>query len=499
MKKIISSLFIVIVALIFSACSEDFLDNLPTDGVSDEGVANSTGTAMAALNGIHRSMYDRGSWAGSSQGRVGFSSWMYHIDDQGDDMVFNYATWTTHLRWLHRSATNSYNESPWLMFYSWIANANVLINGIDENTAGSQDDKDYIIGQALAYRAFFHYQLVQQWANRYDSGGGNSQPGVPYMMEATTEPQPRETVEQVYTNIIQDLDDAIILLEGKSRKNKSHINIDVARGMRARVALTMGDYLTAVTYAQQARVGYELMDSATYSLGFQIGSQSSDEYMWASQIQEDQTDKWGNLGAYLSRNFSSTSIRRNPRSIFSVLYDLIADTDVRKTLWDPTGDHLDLQARGVEIVASAARFPYTNQKFIAVSTADSRVDVPLMRVSEMYLIEAEAEARQGHDVEAAAALYPMAVARDPSYIQSTNTGQALIDEIMIQRRVELWGEGQRFFDLKRLNLPLDRNGGNHSSSINGSLMDVPAGDTRWTALIPQAEMDANPLMVQNDL
>lgn len=46
--------------------------------------------------------------------------------------------------------------------------------------------------------------------------------------------------------------------------------------------------------------------------------------------------------------------------------------------------------------------------------------------------------------------------RDASYTLSTNTGQALIDEIMVQRRVELWGEGFRFLDLKRLNLPLDR-------------------------------------------
>jgi len=497
MKKIIYSFIIVLTAsFIFSACSEEFLDTLPTDGVSDAGVTASTGTAMASLNGIHRALYERY----GSQGRVGLSSWMYHIDEQGEDMVFNYATWTTHLRWLHRGATNSYNRSPWLMFYSWIANANVLINGVGDGTSGPQEEKDIIVGQALTYRAFLHYQLVQQWADRYVTGGGNTQLGVPYMFEAITEPQPRVTVEEVYSNIIQDLDDAIALLDGKPRKNKSHLNVDVARGIRARVALTMGDYATAVTFAQQARVGYELMDSATYSYGFRIGSEGVGEYMWASQIQEDQTDKWGNYGAYVSRNFSSTSIRRNPRSIFSVLYDQIADTDVRKTLWDPTGEHTYLQeVMGVEIVPTAARFPYTNQKFIAVSTADSRVDVPIMRVSEMYLIEAEAEARQGHDALAAAALYPMAVARDPSYTLSTNTGQDLIDEIMIQRRVELWGEGQRFFDLKRLNLPLDRNGGNHSSSINGSLMDVPAGDTRWTSLIPQDEMDANPNMVQNDL
>ncbi len=498
MKKIIYSFIIVLaVSFIFSACSEEFLDTLPTDGVSDAGVTASTGTAMASLNGIHRALYVRY----GSQGRCGLGAWFYHIAEQGEDMVFNYATWTTHLRWLHRSATSSYNESSWLMFYGWIANANVLINGVGDNTSGSQDDKDIIVGQALLYRAYFHYQLVQQWANRYVPGGGNTQLGVPYMLESTTEPQARNTVEEVYTNIIQDIDDAIALLDGKSRKNKSHLNVDVARGLRARVALTMGDWNTAVTYAQQARVDYELMDSATYSYGFRTESEGSSEFMWASQIQEDQTDKWGNYGAYVSRNFSSTSIRRNPRSIFSVLYDQIPDTDVRKTLWDPTGDHTYLQdIMGVEIVPTAARYPYTNQKFIAVSTADSRVDVPNMRVSEMYLIEAEAYARMGgHDAEAAAALYPMAVARDPSYTLSVNTGQDLIDEIMIQRRVELWCEGQRFFDLKRLNLDLDRTGGNHSSSINGNLMQVPAGDTRWTALIPQDEMDANPLMEQNAL
>ncbi len=496
MKNIIYSfVFVLVGSFLFSSCEKDFLEILPTDAVSDGGIAASTGTAWASLNGIHRALYERY----GSQGRVGLGSWHYHQADQGDDMVFNYSTWTTHLRWLDRDETSSYNRSAWGMFYSWIANANILINGVGDDTSGEQEDKDAIVGQSLLYRAYFHYQLVQQWANRYAPGGGNTQLGVPYMFTATTEPTARNTVEEVYGFINDDIDVAIVLLDGYSRKNKSHMDVSVARGLKARVALTMGEYATAVTFAQDARAGLDFMDFDTYAEGFRMGSQSEDEYMWASQIQEDQTDKWGNYGAYVSRNFSSSSIRRNPRSIFSVLYDLISPTDVRKTLWDPTGLHLALKASGVEIVSSAAEHPYTNQKFIAVSTSDSRVDVPHMRVSEMCLIEAEAQARLGFDVLAAAALYEMAFVRDPSYVLSVNAGQALIDEIMIQRRVELWAEGERFFDLKRLNLPLDRNGGNHSSSINGTLMDVPAGDTRWTRLIPLDEMNANPLMVQNDL
>ena len=497
MRKIVYSLvFIFAAGFIFSACEKEFLDNYPTDNVSSFGVTSSTSTAMAALNGIHRTFYER---RYGSQGRVGIGSWYYHIAEKADDMVFNYATWTTYVRWLNRDATNSYNRSDWLRFYDWIANANVLINGVGEDTSGSQEEKDIIIGQALLYRAFCHFNMVQMWAIRYDPAGGNSQLGIPIMLETTTEGQARATVEEVYAQINQDIDAAILLLDGKPRTNKSHLNVDIGRGLKARIALTMGNYSTAASFAVLARTtDYSLMDSATYFLGFRIGSQSNDEFMWASHLTEDQTDKWGNYGAYVSRNFSSSSIRKNPRSISSILYNTISPTDVRKLLWDPTGDHLNLPP-GVVIVSSAARYPYTNQKFIAVSTGDSRVDVPHMRISEMYLIEAEAEARLGNDAAAAAALYTMAVVRDSYYTLSTNTGQALIDEIMLQRRAELWGEGFRWFDLKRLNLPLDRNGANHKGSVINNLWDVPAGDNMWTSLIPQDEMDANENMVQNPL
>ncbi len=175
---------------------------------------------------------------------------------------------------------------------------------------------------------------------------------------------------------------------------------------------------------------------------------------------------------------------------------MISATDVRKTLFSEDGLHANLQP-GISLLGSHKRYPYTNQKFIAVDNGDSRVDVPLMRNAEMYLIEAEAKARQGQDAAAAQVLYDLVITRDPAYTKSTNTGAALIEEIMTHRRIELWGEGYRFFDLKRLNLPLHR-AGNHQLSL-ANIMDIPAGDNLWTWLIPQDELDANPLMVQNDL
>ena len=88
-------------------------------------------------------------------------------------------------------------------------------------------------------------------------------------------------------------------------------------------------------------------------------------------------------------------------------------------------------------------------------------------------------------------------ARDPEYTPSGNTGDALIEEIMIQRRIELWGEGFRFYDLKRLNLPLDRTGANHVESVINGKFTEPAGSNAWTWQIPIDELNANDNMVQN--
>lgn len=124
-------------------------------------------------------------------------------------------------------------------------------------------------------------------------------------------------------------------------------------------------------------------------------------------------------------------------------------------------------------------------------------DVPYMRAAEMYLIEAEARARQGQDAAAQTALFELAKNRDYNYVSSANTGQALIDEILFQRRIELWGEGFRFTDLKRTNSPLNRSGIPNHLPILISVTSVPAGDERWEWLFPQDEVNANKQIVQN--
>lgn len=103
----------------------------------------------------------------------------------------------------------------------------------------------------------------------------------------------------------------------------------------------------------------------------------------------------------------------------------------------------------------------------------------------------------GNDAQAAQVPFEFVSARDPEYTLSSNSGAALIEEIMMQRRIELWGEGFRFYDLKRLNLPLDRAGTNHVETVVNGKYSEPAGTNAWQWQIPIDELNANENMVQN--
>jgi hypothetical protein len=137
-----------------------------------------------------------------------------------------------------------------------------------------------------------------------------------------------------------------------------------------------------------------------------------------------------------------------------------------------------------------------NQKFRAKDFANSVGDMPYMRAAEMFLIEAEALARDGKDDQAATVFTTFQSTRVPGFTKPAETGAALITLIMNSRRVELWGEGFRYYDLKRLNMALDRVGANHNQALAVQMTLAPAAN-EWEWVIPQAEINANPKVTQN--
>jgi hypothetical protein len=493
MKNIKLILTAFVFSMISFSCETTYLDTAPTASIDASAAYSTTKNAAAAINGIYRSFVVRYL---SSQGHSGHPAMMIILDHLGEDMVIGTTSASWHVgetRWTaHRSDVNVLSQFPYEMYYRFIGNANIGIANIDKSV-GPQADKNQLKGEALALRAFSYYHLVQLYGKRYDaSAKPNAQLGVPLVLEPTTEAKPRATVEEVYTQIKKDLTDAIALLT-TGRVNKSHINVNVAKGLMARVALTTQNWADAAKFASEARSGFNLMTEAQYQDGFQ--DISNPEWMWGFDHLEDQTEYFGGYHSYISCNYNSTVIRTYPKAINSLLYNQIPATDVRSKMWvkAPTTANSITPPGGV-------RVPFLNQKFRlpGVPSTSAMGDVPYMRAGEMLLIEAEAKARLNDNAGAQAALFTLVKTRDAAATQSTKTGAALIDEILLNRRIELWGEGFRFLDLKRLNAPLNRNGANHIASVV-LLYDVAPGDVRWEFLIPRREINANSQIVQNPL
>ncbi len=487
------SIFLLLVVTVITSCKKDFLETFPSTSVAATEAVASTQNAYAALNGIHRIMYTQY----DAQGQAGEGSINIFRDLMGEDIVYPLANGSTGLvgwlRWTnHRTTTAGDLRFVYRFYYRIISNANVLIEGID-NASGPDSDKKIIKGQALAYRGWAHFQLVQLWGKRYQAGSTNSQEGVPLLLTNTLVGQSRATVEEVYTQINKDLDQAITLLQGYVRIGsaiKSNFNVNVVQGIKARVALTQQNWEVASINAIAARTGFPLMDTAAYKSGF--NNSTNPEWIWGTRQIDDHNTFFFSYFAYISANFNSTVIRTQPRAINANLWDAIPQTDVRKRMWDRTGANVPIPPGG-------ARVPYQNQKYLAQSATSSVGDVPYMRSAEMYFIEAEAKARLGQTTAAQTALFTLNKSRNPNYVQTTKTGQELIDEILFYRRIELWGEGFRFTDLKRLNLPMIRTGiPNHQTTIV-QIFEVPAGDIKWEFLFPQDEIDANKAINQNPL
>lgn len=473
-------------------CSSDYLETNPSTSVSESLVGSSIENLYMAINGIHRKMVsqDRG-----IQALGGYPGFMICLDSSADDMTWaQNNTYQTTLQWQEQwSPESAFTKAIWQTYYEFILNANLILSYVDRFENSTPTLFRAVKGEALCFRAFGHFMLVQMYGSRYVAGAENTQPGVPYRLKSTSEEMPRNSVEACYTLILQDLDAAIALLEGYKPKTISHYSQSVAYGLKARVTLAQQNYAEAAISAGEAireaeSNGFVLMSGDELYNGFSNISTTTKEALWAALTLDDQTVNYYSFYSFMSWNYNSEPVRTGAKQISSSTYQKMSATDLRRLWWDEKGT-LPLPS------SSFTAYPYSVRKFKSRSEGDAVGNVAFMRLSELYLTQAEAYARNGQEELARNTLNKWIITRDPGY-QSTNSGSALIEEIMTHRRIELWGEGFRFFDLKRLNLPLTRTGSNFNPGFC-LVTEIPASDPRWQWAIPQDEIDANPLIIQN--
>jgi hypothetical protein len=502
--------FAVAIITLATACSKEKMNTFPTDQVSEGIVFTSLANIEKALNGAYRATYNQF----TNQHRDGHGAVMILMDAMGEDYVRSRTGYTYHrgaYRWEDHRNPSSANVVGfvWDFYYLIVGNLNKILDNIDE-VEGDPARKARIKAEALTLRAWAHHYLIQLYAKRYQEGGNNTQPGIPINLTHSITSTGRGTVEAAYQAINDDLDQAISIFGGAiARTLKTHINISVAQGVKARVLLTQHRYAEAALMAKAAResfasetnAGEAIMSENDYFAGF--SNLSNVEWMWGVQQLEQQVPTYGGFFRYMSSNINSGFTRTNPKSMNSVLWQSISPTDYRRKLWwdGTTADRVNFPG----VINAETGNPVSGQTFVAYQhkkyvTADYRFaagDIPFMRTSEMYLIEAEGYARSEQYGLAQQTLFTLISKRDPDYVLSTNTGAALINEVMHHRRVELWGEGFRFLDLKRTNSDLDRRNANHTSTL-ANVLFMAAGANEWTWMLPISELNDNPNLTLQD-
>lgn len=528
---------LLLVAFAITSCAEDFLETKPTDAISEADAFASPENMFLVLNGMHRNMYGHGDvLPGGIFQRTGESHYIPSFDAVGGNIIHSSPGngWMrADLQWLmHTNANSNTLTQHWYQRYHFVASANNLINQIDAGGYPKNDPQiANILGQAYAYRAWAYWRLVTTYAKGYIIGNPSSDPGVPLLLVAGAPytSEPRSTVQEVYDQIDSDINTALgHFANASAPDNKSHISVNAAHGIKARIALSKGDWSTAASEAAKARDGFPLMDETKWLSGFN-DVEGNNEVIWGATMIESETNFFASYFYYVSPTFNGSQNRTNPKIISETLYNAIPDTDFRTKAWLPDAPNTyssaandlggDWEAQGYasedEFNAAKAAIiseygmtsghnthPYMNVKFLQKNPGTIDVDdVIFMRASEMYLIEAEGRAMANDIPGAQAVLQEFGSSRDSNYDSSIyTTREALMDHIKWQRRVELWGEGFSYHDQIRWDEGLDQTDSGASFSLyrNGFMQDRPSVNDDWIWKIPQDEINANPNLNEGD-
>lgn len=540
MKKIINKLFagsLLAGMMLVSSCAGDYLDTAPTDSTGATDAVGTTANAMKALNGIAKIMTTQHSYFGG--GFAGENSIMIQYESYpSENYNYNYyaSGWSPIFNQEFHTRTNSiYDAYAWYYYYTIAGNANTILANID-NAEGTEAERNFVKASALTFRAYAFEKLIHYYCWRWqDSNNGASQ-GIVLRLDESTDGQGYATLAETYTQIYKDLDEAIMLFEQSGMdRNASQVwmpNINVAHAIYARAALTKQDYTKALTEAKLARQNYPLMSNAEYHAGFcnptsewifgSFGSAQENNWYWSYGTQyacngyyanaAGAANGAGSIGRELINRIPNDDARKalfltedkfpgynfNDGSAMDLGYGILGmgdDAEKADALWEEAAAYCQKMAvSGLEAPYQAGYMYLGGQLKFYVFDTPGVSYLPFIRSSEMVLVEAEANYFLNDETAARASLVELNATsgRNPEYT-CDKSGEALWNEIMDYRELELWGEGFAWSDYKRWNRDIVRHsfaeGGNAHISVAKT---IPAsGVNKWTWDVPLNETDYN--------
>ena len=455
--------------LFVTACSEEFLEQTPQQDLSIDNAVEDLTSLRAAVNGVYSNFQNPNMYG-----------WDLPLvpELRGDNayISFNNAgRFQQHDQFTLIDLDGRVGDE-WLQHYSAIVNASNIIQRYPNATFLSKETEqaEQLLGEALAQRGLTYWNLVRLFAQPYTADNGQS-PGVPLNNEGTTDElvaPPRASVAEVYTQIIADLEMGIRLM---NTQTDGRLSAAAAQALLAKVHLYKEDWQSAETLASA------VIESGEYTL-------YADSAAWFGS--------WGaNFGTedlFALVNTGTDNLGTN--SIGGIIdqdgYGDVLATEDLLSAYSATDYRRSFIVRGKRVGGEAdALFP--TGKYPEGETGQDYIKI--MRLSDVYLIRAEARAELGDEDGARADLDAIVSRRDAAYTDSEATGAALIDAILEERRKELAFEGDRVYDLMRRKRTWTK-------FRNPTLEDevVTWNNPQLINPIPRGELDNNPNINENN-
>ncbi len=484
----ITKMFLAIgtIAMLFG-CSKTFLDQKPYNSVVLSDAIKTEDDMSTALTGLYASLratdfYGR---TFAVKGDLMADKCFLSSANSGRYISFNLYNFTK---------TDGYASAVWLNGYNAIKNANFIINsGLDPAT---NPNVSQLLSEAYAIRGLVYFDLVRNFGLPYTTDP--SSPGVPIVTKFDVNARPaRNTVAEVYTQVIADLTKAISLakynqgqtmnftLTAKTRAlNSSFMTKYAAETLLARVYQHKGDWANAKTMALDviANSGFSLVTSANVISYWKGASPLTSKTETMFEVTSDANNQVGDgtLAVFLVPKPGGGAY--GDMLATKAFYDSYTATDTRKGLISP-----DVRSGQLGTAHYIVKYPIDNVNLD---------DVKIVRFSEAYLILAEAYYNLGDIANANATLNKFAVNRDPNAAYA-NSGSQVLTDILDERAKEFAFEGYRFWDLTRLGYTFVKPQGQDATNAVSVKITVAPGNPNLLFPIPNDEILVNPYVTQN--
>ena len=438
---------LIISTFVFTSCGSDFLDSKPTDNIITELAITNINEANYAINGVYNSLQYYGYYGAAA---------FYIGDVKGDDMQsYTSSSRTSNYCYLFDHKASGINAgATWSQPYFSIRLCYNIINAIESGAVkdGSDAEKKAIIGHAKALIALCHFDLTKLWGYPYGKDNGASL-GVPIIDHVllTDEHPNRSTVKECFDFIIKQLEEAIPMMSDKLHNGR--MNSYGARALLSRVYLYANNYQKSYEVASglidqlESNGVYKLYTNENYMKSFGLDSKLGSEALVEIVNSTTDNQSWDCL-AYLIHPYG---YREN---ILTADFQALLESDPN-----------DVRINMMRIESKYNNRPFLNKYPGPNETTASRDNnYTIIRLSEVYLIAAEAATHLGASEKTKGLYYLNSIVSRGNPSNIVDMANYDLDSFLPERRKELVGEGHRYFDLLRNGKKIIRKGGYHLST-----------------------------------